>query len=242
MFSLEEQNLFRLIESWDAINIELAFQIMEGNAILKTAAEQRYLPMLTCVYRRSTLNGLKEVGQRSVQYFVEQAAWQLTPVDIEVLATLPITKINFSYYNDIMTLPLWIFYVTKLQSFKCSGQLLTTIPPQVNQWKALIELDLTRNKITTIPDEVAAMEKLEILNLDHNPIVEVPTIIGKLSNLKWLCLEAAKIEALPITMLDLAQLEWLSIEKTPLGDRHGVNKGRILTIQSPLLKRLVGIY
>lgn len=241
MSVLEERNLFRLIETWEENNIELAFQLMEANPLLKTAAQQRYSNVLHYVYKRSDLSGLAGVGTRSIRYFAEQLSWEPSEIDIDVLASLPIERINFTYDNNVTALPYWIFYIKKLTSLKCAGQALTIIPPQIGQLKGLTELDLTNNAITTIPQEIAGAEKLQILNLDHNPVTNIPNKINKLVHLKWLCLEGTQIRTLPQTLLDLKNLEWLSVEKTPLGHKHGITKGRMLSPESSLLKRLVGV-
>merc|ERR1712159_235331 len=65
---------------------------------------------------------------------------------------------------------------------KCNS--LQHLPPELQKFVFLTELDVSQNALTTLPPSLLSLERLSLLDISENKLKELPADIGKLSALK----------------------------------------------------------
>lgn len=91
-----------------------------------------------------------------------------------------------------------------------SKRRLTEIPPAIYQFKNLVELNLSQNKLVTLPDDFY-FPKLEVLNIEKNNLDTFPACICKLTTLKNLYLGRNEIKSIPECIGALQNLVTLDV-------------------------------
>jgi hypothetical protein len=103
---------------------------------------------------------------------VKQARnWFADPVN-----TPRLMKITHLYLLNcgLKVIPPEIGFLTRLQVFGASGNLIGSIPPEIGLCTQLRVLFLADNQISWVPPEIASCTKLQELYLDNNPIFSPP--------------------------------------------------------------------
>jgi len=234
----QKENLYRLIESWQEENIDLALQLAETNRTLLKALRGRYMPLVRMVGGHR-LKQIKEFPQR-LPYNAVKAANNI-PYDeqyLNLFKHLPCKTVQCSYAK-LKEIPWWILEMKNLEILELNRNEIEEIPPAIGNLTKLQILQLNNNQIKKLPDEMSMLRDLGHLQLDFNQIEVVPKWIGQLHKLSWLCLEANPIEALPEELLSLELLSWVSVEKSPLGERHNIHHGFYTSSSKTMLKQLI---
>jgi hypothetical protein len=231
MIQTEFENLKKLIMSWDKANLDLAVQLMKGNAELRKSMKSYLQPLFDAMPDKLRL--LKDLHQIP-NYIGSIPLNKFNPTDDlkEFLQSMPIQRISFSY-RKLELIPSWIFSLKQLRYLLLQDCGIKELPAAIGNLENLEQLNLDQNKLTTIPETIGQLHRLRKLQLDFNQITELPETVGSLSQLEWLCLENNKIEALPKACLQLSNLRWLSIEGTPLGRKYKIRSGMFIQVSSP---------
>lgn len=190
----EQKNLFGLIESWEESNVKIALQILKKNAILKAAAEERYMPLLTFVGAKS-LASLKSLPKKlsATKFLTKQ--WLPDAHSKAVLQTIPIDEITLGN-KSMAVFPEWLCYLSKLKILDLRNS---------DSWRAK-----NKNKIAAIPDAIEHLQDLEELYISRVELKSVPESLTKLSQLRVLDLHYNKLEKLP-NLSPLKKLEILHL-------------------------------
>jgi len=80
-------------------------------------------------------------------------------------------------------------YKNKSTFLKLVGCNLSSLPPQIGQLTALVELNLTNNQLSSLPPEIYKLTALTHLDLRDNNLSSLQHEIGKLTSLKTLDLD-----------------------------------------------------
>jgi hypothetical protein len=113
---------------------------------------------------------ISSIARRLVS--VKQArSWFADPAN-----TPRLMKITHLYLLNcgLKVIPPEIGFLTRLQVFGASGNLIGSIPPAIGLCTQLRELCLADNQISSIPPEIASCTKLQEFYLDKNPILSPP--------------------------------------------------------------------
>lgn len=243
----EKQNLFNLIESWEEGNIKIALQIIKNNNELKSAAEERYMPLLSFVDAKS-LASLKSLPKKlSTPKFLKKQ-WFPDIHSQAVLQTIPIDEIVLG--NRAMTVfPEWICYLSKLRildvrnsdSWRAKNpNKLEVIPEAIEHLQGLEELYISRVKLEKVPDSLTKLTGLKVLDLHYNQITTLPDL-SPLKNLKILHLFINRLTEIK-GVEHLRELEFLDLganELSTLIDNIDVlEQLRVLNLCSNKIKTL----
>ncbi len=87
----------------------------------------------------------------------------------------------------------------KLKVLLVSGNKLKSLPPEIQYYKNLVEIDLSHNNLETFPENVLLLKKLEILKINHNKFVFVPDL-SNLTKLKQIIVDQIQYFHLPKTL------------------------------------------
>jgi|GEM_PF-5988738 len=90
--------------------------------------------------------------------------------------------LHFYGNNEVSELPPSMHQLQNIEAFSFSGELVT-LPPFIQQWTKLKELDLSGNKLTTLPDWIGTMPMLRKLNIKYNPFKSLPASLSNIPNL-----------------------------------------------------------
>ncbi len=88
---------------------------------------------------------------------------------------------------------------------------LRTLPPEMNLFTGLIEIDLQYNKFSVLPDSLRSLNTLQTLNLMSNQLSSLPEWLGELTQLQTLYLTQNKLKTLPDSIGKLTALQTLAI-------------------------------
>ncbi|KER24070.1 hypothetical protein T265_14500, partial [Opisthorchis viverrini] len=113
---------------------------------------------------------------------------------------------------------------------------------QASQWRQLVQLDLSYNRITKLPEDFCELANLEDLDLTSNWLKELPVSIGKLTRLVKLNLEFNHITHLPKSIGELENLRVLNLDANRLtripcaiGNLHNLTS---LKLEDNMIQRL----
>jgi Leucine-rich repeat (LRR) protein len=207
----QKKNLFQLVESWDVNNIKLALQLIKKIPALKTAVDERYLPIIQFAGGKS-LQGLKTLPNKFTDRKLYRKDWTPTEAHKEVLATFPIYELDLYRYK-FKQLPEWIGAMKQLKKIGLGKNELQTLPKSIGQLENLEHLNLHNNNLEYLPDGIVQLKSLKILTLAGNPLQSLPNDIGQLSNLEVLSLSGSLIKRIPASINNLHKLKELSIHQ-----------------------------
>ena len=100
---------------------------------------------------------------------------------------------------------------THLGVLDFSDNQLTSIPPEIAQFRHLRRLLLRKNQLTIISLEIMQLTELRTLDLSHNQLTSIPPEIAQLSNLKRLDIGCNQLTTIPLELAQLTNLERLYI-------------------------------
>ncbi|MBL1278742.1 MAG: leucine-rich repeat domain-containing protein [Fluviicola sp.] len=92
---------------------------------------------------------------------------------------------------------------------------LTEVPKELEKFKNLRVLDLSKNKITQLPKFIGELKFLEDLDLTKNKLKNYPIVLCKNSSLRFLRLGRNLFESIPSCIESLQNLEYLDLYDTP---------------------------
>nr|QLH55415.1 leucine-rich repeat protein [Archangium gephyra] len=90
---------------------------------------------------------------------------------------------------------------------------LRTVPRELGQLSALVELDLTDRWIQSLPEELKNLRKLEVLSLGHNQLRRFPGFILKLPALRRLSVTGNAFKV-PNALGSLKTLQYVELDST----------------------------
>lgn len=93
---------------------------------------------------------------------------------------------------------------------------LTTVPPELREFRNLTSLMLNGNKLTELPAWIGEFPELETLDVSYNSLAALPDQLGELKSLDGLLLSHNELTELPDSMSRLSQLEGLDISRNQL--------------------------
>jgi hypothetical protein len=67
-----------------------------------------------------------------------------------------------------------------------SGQAISSLPNLLNNYKALIDLNISRTNLSSLPAAIGDLHFLASLDASSNQIGELPLELGRLQNLRYL--------------------------------------------------------
>ena len=118
--------------------------------------------------------------------------------------------------NDIIRLSEQSIIFSNLKVIRINYTNLDTFPVFIREYKTLVELDLSNNKIKSIPHWIVELEYLESINLENNRLDSINLSTFKLINLRKLDLNNNQISLIPSQIEGLKQLEILNLESNKL--------------------------
>ncbi|OQV23760.1 putative Leucine-rich repeat and calponin-like proteiny domain-containing protein 3 [Hypsibius exemplaris] len=116
--------------------------------------------------------------------------------------------------NNITTIPAALCKLP-LQILLISHNRLQTLPVEIDQFRALRELDASCNEISLLPTQLSHLSTLRRLDLRKNYITHLPLEVKKLS-LVYLDLSGNSITALPTNLREMSSLQTLLLAGNPL--------------------------
>lgn len=214
-----EQNikkLFELIESWQKENLVLALMLIKNNKVLRAAAQERYLPLLRFVGRK-TLRSLHQLPSFLQHPKYHQTGWHPRPAQQQVLATIPIEHLHLGG-EHYQCLDAWLMYLEQIHFLSISDTHLRALPHNIEYLKQLKVCYLTNNHIKELPDSFGQLSSLEQLTILQYQLPLLPDSLGKLKKLKILSLIAtSKYQwILPSTIAQCQELETLTLSNPNL--------------------------
>ena len=209
-FELQKENLFRLIETWDQANIDLAFLLIKKNPPLKEALKERYLPLLNFMGYKSLLTFKNIANKIVLDKKLSKTQWIPDKISAAVLATLPIHDLNLQGHT-VKLLPEWICHITQLQHLRLNHKELESLPEAFGQLTQLKKLILHNNALKNLPLSFGNLKSLENLHLDANKLTSLPPSFGNLAALSSLSMIGNNLRSLPLSFGQLSQLQTLSI-------------------------------
>lgn len=81
-----------------------------------------------------------------------------------------------------------------LFELRVGGNLLTRLPPQIQQFRNLAVLDISDNQLTSVPKELGRLVNLQELLLHNNQLTTLPAELGYLYQLEVLALEGNPLQ------------------------------------------------
>ena len=114
------------------------------------------------------------------------------------------------------TLPPEIGNLAALVELNLCYNQLTTLPPEIGNLTSLKGLYLVANNLTALPPEIGNLRALKSLGLSGNNLTALPPEIGNLVALKSLGLCGNNLTALPLEIGNLMALEDLDLESNKL--------------------------
>ncbi|KAI7863176.1 hypothetical protein BDF14DRAFT_1734539 [Spinellus fusiger] len=95
------------------------------------------------------------------------------------------------------------------------GNLLTTVPDEINEMHSLQELDLSHNQLQSLPGDMH-VPTLEHLNVSNNQLDTLPCSVAKCAKLTTLNVSKNHLTTLPADLVQLDRLELLDISENLL--------------------------
>uniref|UniRef100_Q7KRY7-6 Isoform G of Protein lap4 n=1 Tax=Drosophila melanogaster TaxID=7227 RepID=Q7KRY7-6 len=134
--------------------------------------------------------------------FVDKRHCSLPQVPEEILRYSRTLEELFLDANHIRDLPKNFFRLHRLRKLGLSDNEIGRLPPDIQNFENLVELDVSRNDIpdmslTTLPADFGSLTQLESLELRENLLKHLPETISQLTKLKRLDLGDNEIEDLP---------------------------------------------
>lgn len=140
-------------------------------------------------------------------------------VVIIFLATLSLSKQSFAQKDRMFDSIEEAMLVNPDSVYRLdlSRKKLTDIPKEIQNFKNLRELDLSKNKLENLPDFLV-FKDLRILNLTKNKFKRYPEVVNKNLSLRNLFLGKNSIDLIPESIGNLEQLIVLDLWYNPITD------------------------
>lgn len=211
-------NIKNLLESQDFDNVELAFQILKGEAIQKKDKE---LEWLMTNHPRKVLKcleyGFSSLVEKSVEYLNLQGLnLAKLPENISVLKNL---KHLYLHYNNLRELPESITQLQYLEHITIGANISLNIAHTLkllNKVISLKELHLLDAGLLYLTDDIGGLKQLEVLDLGQNKLKILPESLVKLQNLKKLKIEQNLFTSIPAVLYEMTFLKTLEIGNNTL--------------------------
>jgi tetratricopeptide (TPR) repeat protein len=97
-----------------------------------------------------------------------------------------------------------------------SSQVLTDLPPNVENLHYLVKLNMFNNKLATLSQSWSHLDKLISLDLGSNRLTLLPPVIGKMTELTELNLNKNLLSGLPAEIGNLKHLQTLTLRQNGL--------------------------
>ena len=122
---------------------------------------------------------------------------------------------------QLVQLPEAVFHLmrnTQLSVVSLSFNLLTRLPPKLaTNFSALLELDISHNRLSSLPEELEHLGQLESLDMSSNSFLELPPVLARLPSLRKLVARKNFVSSLEVEgVLACPSLEHLNMEENPL--------------------------
>jgi len=118
--------------------------------------------------------------------------------------------------NKFSSLPPQIAQFEALVELFVSANRLTRLPPEIGQLKALRRLHACDNRLSKLPEELGGCCLLKELYLSENKLTNLPdSIWPQLTQLKSLWLDFNRLSSLPATLGECASLQQLKLSVNP---------------------------
>ncbi|TGZ63877.1 hypothetical protein CRM22_006678 [Opisthorchis felineus] len=146
-------------------------------------------------------------------------------------------------YNDLDSVSTNDFLdADHLRSLTLGNNNIVHLEIAASQWRQLVQLDLSYNRITKLPEDFCELANLEDLDLTSNWLKELPVSIGKLTRLVKLNLEFNHITYLPKSIGEMENLRVLNLDANRLtrlpcaiGNLHNLTS---LKLEDNMIQRL----
>ncbi len=210
------KKLFELIESWQKENLALALMLIKNNKALREAAQERYMPLLRFVGRK-TLRSLHQLPLLLQRPKYHQTGWLPTPMQQQVLATIPIEQLHLGG-EHYQYLDAWLMYLEQTHLLSISDTHLRALPDNIEALKQLKVCYLSNNHIKKLPSGFGRLANLEQLMIFQYQLPLLPDSLGALKKLKTLSLIATSTYhwTLPATLARCQQIETLTLSNPKL--------------------------
>jgi len=142
------------------------------------------------------------------------------PAPVVVAPNLLTDKVIDLNGTSLVSVPADLLNNTAVVDLNLSNNLITTLPSQIQAWVNLEAFRIGNNKLTALPAEIRFFTKLAVLDASNNDITGVPAEIGQLTNLKEIDLSDNGITEFPNEILKLTGLETLDIRGNPVTAAH----------------------
>ena len=209
MMSLEEENLFKLVETWNRDNLDLAMELVQGNRQLLKALKSRYHKVLRLLPKGSTLYDL--TGQSLHINRKNRQPLKFEEKLVPIFNSLPFTSLlleNASY------VPWWVEEMSALEELDIYHGLWMESEQPTNLGKLKQLNSLTLTKVETLPKSIASVVSLIHLVIENVRYVELPEVIGNCALLKELKVIDCSRVKIPRSLAQCSLLEEVVIKDT----------------------------
>lgn len=158
---------------------------------------------------------LAEAQRHLAQAFVATQGKILTMVEPAVKEQIIELDLSGQGLTD---LPAEINQFPNLSRLDVSFNQLTRLPPEIGQLTQLDKLYLHDNQLTRLPPQIGKLTNLMRLHFYNNQLTRLPPEIGQLTNLLSLYLSRNQLTSLPLEVGRLTNLVWLDISHNQLTD------------------------
>jgi Leucine-rich repeat (LRR) protein len=206
-------NMSNLILSWDKVNIDIVFTMLEA-----------YPLVLEKFFKRSEFEELEPFLRENHLSFTKEGLYKFSDISrITIDRNMDITKIPQSILNlpklfvmnikksNIKSIPIEIGN-SKLEYLTLSNADIIDIPESIGNLTTLRYLDLSHNNIRYLPESISNLVNLETLDVEGNDLQELPESIGNLIKLQYLYVRHNNLQELPESIDNLVNLETLDVE------------------------------
>lgn len=107
------------------------------------------------------------------------------------------------------------FLHLRTKEFRIIGLELNEFPQQLQHFSNIHSLNLSKNKIQEIPNWIGNLEEIRILNLNFNQLASLPNEMAQLKHLRSLWLAGNQLSNLPDWLAELKELRYLYIFDNP---------------------------
>lgn len=207
--SLEEENIFRLIETWEEQNLDLAMKMANANRKWLKAINSRYHKVLRLLPRGATLYDL--TGQNLPINRKSRQPLKFEEKLVPIFNSLPFTSLlleHASYW------PWWVEEMSALEELDIDQGLWIASDKPTNLGKLKQLNSLTFTKVKVLPENIAAVASLEYLIIEKSGYIKLPEAIGNCAVLKELKVIDCNRVKIPRSLAQCSLLKVMEIKDT----------------------------